>query len=388
MEEARESNTEGMRLAVYFINGWSCSDGFELGNSDDASLYPRPNEIAGTVGPELSAMMEPDNARHLRSLARMVRRRKDMEESVLDVLCRMTGRSIVEGDATICVDQFHAMMSELISTSQARNESMWKDLCMINGGKWPTLPVLAEVVADERIQKGFSGETLRRQSLLLDAQVSGLLGRALKVADRIGNKLALTPSLSDGNPATNVARGGQLVHTNAVHMTHMQGVIIRVTPLLEIAIETMCAGALRFVMGISLGLQTAADIHRGLMFAILLAAPSFPAGLVLAGVFMRSHSLRWTWALFTASFVGLCQCLGGVVAYGITISQGVLSGEVLSAMYFVSGGVLAHLGLQKYLRAALAADPDKEVPTVAATFGMILAGGSLVVYDDVMSGRW
>jgi zinc transporter ZupT len=399
MDAGIECSSDGTRLADDFINGWRLPDDAEEESSvfslDDVMRGPSCRTAQGrasTAGSEARAVthemvrgeMEQNNSRHLRNIARRIRQERTREESVLDTLCRLTDRSTVESDATIDVEQFHAIMRGLIATCRTRNELIWKDLCKRNGRKWPTLVVLAAALEDTYVMKrGCTQEDIAAHDPLC-TEVPGLMGWALEKADRLGNIVRLREETLDGSPrsfVTKTTQGGQCTAKTA-YMAHMQGVISRVRPLLEISLETICAGTLHIVTGISLGLLVAGDIKRGVVFAVLLAARGFPEGLVFAGDLMRLHRLSRKWAFFAASFVGLCDCVGASIACSITMSLGELSGLVLAAIYFVNGGIFLQQGLRKYLRAAVASDPEKEVPTIAVIFGMLLAGIFVVVYDD------
>jgi zinc transporter ZupT len=407
MEAGLECGTVGAQIADNFINGWSWSDSVERQDSSfspDGVLQGRARTAgtcgspsgspprADTCGSESRAVthdivrgaMERDNSRHLRNLARRVRQERIVEESILDVLCRLTGRSIVESDVTIDVDQFHVMMRGLISTCRTRNELIWKDLCKRNDRNWPTLVVLAGALEDKCVMKrGCTGEDMASQDPL-GTEIPGLMGWALEKADRLGSFVRPASARSDGTPRSITSRttSGELFPTKAAHMAHMQGVITRVRPLLEISLETIGAGTVHLITGLSLGLLVAADVPRGTVFAVLLAARSFPEGLVFAGDLMRLHGLGRRGALLAAALAGLWGCLGALVACGVTMSHGELSGLMLAAVYFVNGGIFLQSGLRKYLRAAVASDPEKEVPTVAVILGMLLAGIFLIAVDD------
>lgn len=168
---------------------------------------------------------------------------------------------------------------------------------------------------------------------------------------------------------------------------HLQRVIERVRPHLEVLLTTLGAAALHVFAGACLELVVMADIRTGVVVAILFAMRNFPEGVVFArDIIMISSAGEWgspgRWprhcrrALFAGTFVGLCDCLGASMALGVTKSIG-------KHLYFVTGGFIVGLGILKHLRAAVACDPEQKLPAIAFMLGMVISGIMLIIIDDI-----
>jgi zinc transporter ZupT len=343
-----------------------------------ASRAVRRITSAATTGSEcraethdiLRGAREQNLIRHMIGLAQRVREEMVREETVTHVLCRLTGRSVVEIDHPISCEQFHVMMRRLIGTCRTRNRFLWEDLCKRCDGNWPTLAMLAAALscvmaADGQIEDPPVEDMAAYGQLR--AEISGYMAPDVL---RITSLRSLTSGESHLS-TTSTCEEGELWTQAACKV---QGLAARGMPLFEVLLETVCAGTLHFVTGISLGLILVEDFRNGFVFAVLIAARNFPEGQTVAIDLMSLHRLSRMWAFFAASFLGLCDCLGAVIVCCITRAHGVLPGQMRALIYFVNGGIFLVLGIRMYLGGAATFNPENKTSTMAVIFGMLSTG--------------
>jgi len=336
---------------------------------------------------------EHNNARHLRQLVRRILQLRLWEETLEGTICRVTCRSVVELDATMDREQFHGVMRRLMGTSRARSDLIWEELWKANDHDWPSLRTLAVAVdRHSRFRRGRTRLDTASEDPL-DYEVPALTMWALDAADRLFNRRARQGSRSDNAPQdrvptpmsanSSVDLGGAFAAKMA-RTAHLQRVIERVRPHLEILFVTLGAAALHVLTGACLELVVMADVRAGVVLAMFLAVRNFPEGVVFArDIAMSSSAGEWVspgpWSrfcrreLFAGTVVGLCDCLGASVAFGVVKTVGkVPPPYVLGLVYFVNGGLLVGLGILKYLRAAVAFDPAQQLPAIAWMLGMVI----------------
>jgi zinc transporter ZupT len=291
-----------------------------------------------------------------------------------------------------------------MGTSQTRSDLIWEELCKANDHNWPSLRILAAAVDQTHFRRGLTRRDTAEEDPLDYEVPPSLTVWALYAADRLFNGRArqgpeskeapqdrgptpMSPN-SDGDP-------GCAFPAHVARAAHLQRVIGRVRPHLEVLLTTLGAAALHVFAGACLELVVMADIRTGVVVAILFAMRNFPEGVVFArDIIMISSAGEWgspgRWpslcrrALFAGAFVGLCDCLGASMALGVTKSVGkYLPRQVLGALDFVKGGFIVGLGILKHLRAAVACDPEQKLPAIAWMLGMVITGIMLLIIDDI-----
>jgi len=356
------------------------------GNSSRALCLPQLPRADGEV---MTSASQQGNYRHLRQLARRIRGVKlDTGESELDAICRMTGHSIGQADVPLDRDDFHALLLELVGTSRIRSDLIWHQLCRGSNRDWPTLAGLAAALHGQA-GSGNSLEGIVHEDPT-DYEVPKFMGWALQAADRlfgcdqVVDQTDASPSISPYSSTGRAVRRAMSVlghfQSHRARLAHTVLVIRRVIPVLEALLIAIGAGVLHLIAGLSVGLVSVVNFHAGVVFAILFAVQHFSEGLLLSGDTAGSgwEKTSRCQCLFATALVGLCDCLGAGIAFAITVTRGVISNEMLAAIYFVNGGVFVQLALRKYLRAAVSFDPEKEIPTIAMIVGMMAAGAALL----------